>query len=116
PGPPVVIGNVAYFAANDGTNGVELWKTDGTPEGTELVKDIQPGPGSSNPRSLTSFNGKLYFRASDGENGEELWHSDGTVNGTQPLADIAAGTQNSDPGNLLVANDRLFFTATDIDS
>jgi ELWxxDGT repeat protein len=121
PSAPVVIGNVAYFAANDGTNGVELWKTDGTPGGTQLVKDIRPGPESSNPRSLTSFNGKLYFRASDGftsddTNGEELWVSDGTEGGTGRVTDIAAGTQSALPDHLFVANNKLYFTASDIDS
>jgi ELWxxDGT repeat protein len=32
-----------YFAANEGTNGVELWKSDGTAVGTQLVKNIRAG-------------------------------------------------------------------------
>ena len=31
-----------YFAADDGVNGEELWVTDGTGGGTQLVKDINP--------------------------------------------------------------------------
>ncbi len=38
------IGNITYFNADDGINGRELWRTDGTPAGTQLVKDINPGP------------------------------------------------------------------------
>lgn len=115
PGSSVVIGNVAYFAANDSTNGVELWKTDGTAAGTKLVKDIQPGPGSSNPQSLAVFGGKLYFRANDGTHGDEIWQSDGTPAGTKLLTDLAPGSQSSYPGNFATANNKLYFTATDND-
>ena len=36
----VQVGNVVFFTADDGSHGQELWSTDGTPEGTALVKDI----------------------------------------------------------------------------
>src|SRR3954465_5813305 len=55
-----------YFAANDGSAGVELWKSDGTPAGTALVKDISPGSGGSGPSGLTNVSGTLYFSANDG--------------------------------------------------
>ena len=48
----VVIGNFAYFQAEDPVHGDELWKTDGTSLGTVLVKDIYPGRDSSLPEDL----------------------------------------------------------------
>jgi ELWxxDGT repeat protein len=72
-----------FFAADDGTHGDELWKSDGTTVGTQLVSDINPGSGSSVPTDLTNVNGELYFRASDGtHNPDELFRSDGTAAGT----------------------------------
>jgi len=37
------------FGATDGTNGIELWKSDGTDAGTVMLKDINNGSGSSRP-------------------------------------------------------------------
>lgn len=68
---------VLLFPANDAANGRELWKTDGTAEGTVLVKDINPGATGSFPDGFTPLNGAWYFAAMDGTNGDELWKTDG---------------------------------------
>src|SRR5690606_19818086 len=43
------------------TDNRELWRTDGTEEGTYRVKDIFPGNEGSMPSELTMLNGTLYF-------------------------------------------------------
>ncbi len=111
-----------YFAANDGENGNELFVSDGTAEGTQLLVDLYPGSNqygsySSYPSNLTEFDGKLYFTANDGENGNELFVTDGTAEGTQLVADINPGTSNdgysnsSYPSNLTEFDGKLYFTA-----
>jgi ELWxxDGT repeat protein len=74
------VNGTIFFAANDGKKGFELWKTDGTPGNVKLVKDINPGAGSSMPDKLTNVNGMLFFSADNGSAGCELWKS----NGPQP--------------------------------
>ena len=89
------VGRVVFFSATDGTHGRELWATDGTPEGTRLVRDIRPGDAGSTPRSLTRVGGLLYFSADDGSHGRELWVSDGTRPGTRLVRDLAPGAKGS---------------------
>lgn len=68
-------GNISYlytsaaffFAANDGTNGNELWKTDGTDAGTTMVEDINSGPDNANPILSIVNNHKIIFSATDGD-------------------------------------------------
>lgn len=80
-----------YFHANDGVTGFELWKTDGTADGTVLVKDINMASGAGSlPTDFTVFNGALYFHA--GEAGRQLWKTDGTAAGTVPVSDIDVAT------------------------
>ncbi len=103
-----------YFAADDGTNGRELWKSDGTSAGTVLVKDINPGASGSSPSDLTIIGGGLMmFAADDGSNGRELWVSDGTAAGTSLVKDVNPGASGSTPANLVYWNALLYFTADD---
>lgn len=66
-------GSLYFFLADNGTNGYELWKSDGTDAGTVPVQDILPGAVGSAPRALTNVNGTLFFTADNGTNGRELW-------------------------------------------
>ena len=69
-----------FFAANDGTHGNELWKTDGTGAGTSMVFDINPNAGDADPSLSMIFNSKIVFTATDGDdpNNTDLYVVDGT--------------------------------------
>lgn len=82
------VGNKIFFTVHTPTEGKELWISDGTANGTKLVKDINPGLGSSFIENITAAGTNVYFSANDGVNGQELWVSDGTANGTEMVADL----------------------------
>ena len=110
--PLTTLGARILFAADDGTSGSELWRSDGTKTGTRRVKDINPA-GDSSPSNLVNVAGTLFFGATDGSNGQELWSSDGTGPGTQLVKDINLGAAGSSPNALTDVGGTLFFTATE---
>lgn len=110
-------GGKLLFSGHDPVIGTELWSTDGTPGGTRLVRDINPGTGSSFPEEPVFMNNIFYFKAYE-SHGTELWRSDGTSAGTFMLID--AGTNDTDPNtagddmrDMMAVNGTLYFTAMD---
>jgi ELWxxDGT repeat protein len=100
------VNGTLFFSAIDGANGTALWKSDGTTDGTVMVKDVAA-------TGLTNVKGVLYFAGKDDANGTELWKSDGTEAGTAMVADINPGANGSWPVLLAISHGKLFFTAND---
>ena len=50
-------------SGNDGVHGSELWATDGTTAGTQLVLDLMPGAPSSSPDAMTAVGSRVFFTA-----------------------------------------------------
>src|SRR5215218_9104473 len=113
------------FAAAHPDFGEELWRSNGTKPGTELVKDIDPGPlvvnevedtetGSSEPDNVLLTKKWIFFQATTAKYGEELWKSDGTNRGTKLVKDIAPGPGATDPEDIVsTAPSTTFFRAWD---
>lgn len=105
-------GDDVFFRADKPNVGLELWKTDGTYQGTALVKDIRPGAEGSGLGGFTVAAGRLFFGATDGVHGYELWSSDGTSTGTSMVKDIDRGKHSADPRDLISFGGRVYFLAT----
>jgi ELWxxDGT repeat protein len=101
-----------WFAADDGSNGRELWVSDGTAQGTQVYINLMPAAASSSPQEFMVALGKLWFVATHPQQGVELWRTEGTIHSTGVFADIEPGLGSSFPKALIEWNDRLWFAAS----
>lgn len=86
--PEISLGRYFFAGTSDEGNGIELWASDGTSEGTYLVKEINP-TGSSDPLKFKDMGEYMLFIAQSSEQeGFELWRTDGTNEGTYLVKDI----------------------------
>ncbi len=129
-------GDRLFFVGTSPSTGTEVWTSDGSPEGTHLVRDIFPGPDvvsqggipemdyrlNPTPGPLGSLGGAVFFAATDGTSRCLLWRSDGTSAGTAPVVDpgrpdvpvipcISLNLGNK-PVAMISSGGRLFFRAT----
>src|SRR5262249_31439224 len=61
----VGMGGYLYYVGNDGVNGFEPWRSDGTAANTKMIKDINAGSASSSPSAMIVVGSKIIFAASD---------------------------------------------------
>lgn len=83
-------GTLGFGAFTD--EGQGLYRSDGTEEGTVLVRSLPTAPAF-----LTAIGSRLFFVAPDEGRGDELWVSDGTAAGTRLLTHFAAPRPFPDP-------------------
>ncbi len=104
------IGQSMLFFANDEAQffGYEPWVSDGTPSGTRMVRDLNPGRASSVDQvpDVHVLGGQWSFIAYN-EGNTRLWLSDATENGTQPVTRSNLRVKSI----LGVHRDRLYFLA-----
>jgi len=117
-GPRVVTdGTRFYFAADDGVKGLELWTTDGSPSGTRLVADLNPGDKDSAPRSILALpRGGVVFVADD-STGARVWTYDPSTSKVRRVADnfdsFPGRTNPSRVLGLTAHDGRLYFAGDD---
>jgi ELWxxDGT repeat protein len=86
--------NLLFFAGDFNNSGYELWKSNGTVNGTQLVKDLNGAPGASLPINFHATPNWMYFMANTSA-GWELWRTDGSNANTTQVSDCNPGPGNS---------------------
>ncbi len=106
--------NELYFRGSTNSS-IELWKTDGTTNGTVSVKNFEDAQNGA-PTFMTKpgkniigvvFDGLLYFYVNRNGNGE-LWKTDGITANTEM---VRSGLDNI--SEMIVFNNELYFVAGD---
>ena len=104
------VGKALYF-----TVAGDLWRSDGSAAGTQLVRRIPDGA-----RELTNVSGELYFAVGpyydSPPGGHALWRSDGTRAGTGVVATFATATYWGSPQDLTSVGGVVCFGANDTEA
>ncbi|MDN3633903.1 MopE-related protein, partial [Neolewinella lacunae] len=110
-----IVNGRLVFVARTASHGREWWTTDGTSEGTTLLKDINPGSSHGvwvdhgyTAEGFIVFNNTLYFTGISGDD-YELWKTDGTPNGTVLVRNISLNG-SSLPNSYTVFNNQVYFS------
>lgn len=101
-----------YFNGNNTANGPELWVTDGTTAGTNLVKESISGGNGVLVEDMIVYNDKIYYIGRSVVDGTELWVSDGTAAGTKLVKEIGPSSLSGVDisANLTVYANRIWFS------
>lgn len=115
-GPVVAHRGLLFFelgAQRDLVERRELWRTDGSIEGTYRLHAASQGESGIYLYGLepTAVGERLLFVGRDPDHGVELWSTDGTIAGTGRLDDLEPGPASSKPEGLARFGDHLIFAA-----
>jgi uncharacterized repeat protein (TIGR01451 family) len=102
-----------YFTPNSDSVGYEPFVSNGTVEGTRLLKDLQMGRSHSHPSHFFEYKDTPVFFAADNAAGQAFFATDGTVEGTKVFLDLYPDTYGADLGHFTAKGGRLYFTVDD---
>lgn len=110
-----VIGDKLFFfalapTASAGSSAWQLWVTDGTDIGTQMLTNTTFGTAIAS-WDMAVLQNKVYFSHDDGSGDQELWVSDGTVSGTRLFKDVSGPNGSSWPSKLQTVGSKLVFSA-----
>ncbi len=102
--------SVLVFVEKDTDLGQELWRTDGTTEGTYVIKDVNPTNFNFVISSLKVIDGLAYFSIKIGNDRGVPHISDGTENGTVKMIEEGAFASITRAKNYFKFGELVYFT------
>ena len=108
----VVVGSRLLFSADMGGGDRDLWRSDGTADGTRRIAEVTPTTDEDGESTMAVLADRLLY-SGDGPDGVELWSSTGTTSGTVQAADIRPGSRDSGPLGLTAFDGLVWFGAND---
>jgi len=118
PGNPLnafVFKDLYYFGLDTEAYGIELWSSDGTSAGTQLLADIAPGASEDGyyPYGYALRDDGVVFTGCRADSGCEPWITNGTIDGTYRIANALEdkAVHGSSPFSLAAWRDGVFFAA-----
>lgn len=114
--PPVWVRSLRllfFVVVGDGSSSeLELWRSDGTPEGTRKVRTFTSADSRGAISELTELQGRVFFNGRDPRTGgASLWSSDGTEDGTVLVRNFFLDFEGAGPTWLRAVGSRLLFFA-----
>jgi ELWxxDGT repeat protein len=99
------LGDLFFYIAKDQNGYYQPFVSNGTTQGSRLLKTINTTADSVNASAeFMRFGDLVLFAANDGSTGYELWRTDGTESGTQRIKDVYPGSTGQLP---LMINDAI---------
>ena len=102
------------YPDNINKNTIDLWVSDGTNNGTQLISELNPDISTTNVKGGIGLMGNyLYFNAYDKNAGYELCKTDGTSANTKVAFNYNKKILGSSPNTFFEFNNKAYFMAND---
>lgn len=112
----VAFGDRVLLSAAGSDAGVEPWISDGTPEGTALVRNIAVAPGvGSEPSHLQTIGDAAFFVTASDSGGSLLWRTDGSEAGTEAIEEWAAEPGGAPVVQMVASGAHLFLAVAPVE-
>src|SRR4029079_3638515 len=106
------MGGILYFRACEPVTGCQLWRSDGTEDGTRLVAETVPRSGGT-ISNLVAVGDRLFFSVRGNLGVDTLWTSDGSATATTPVTTLPASSDGSSARGFTNADGRFLYVVSD---